>query len=192
MSQRGMTLLETLVALVILSLAIAAALTMARTARTLYAAAERRQQTVDIAFAESFLRDQIEGIAPAVVNAADGSPVIAFQGAPHEMRFIAAKLSAAETPAPQHTIFSINGGVLSMNRAPVSRPEADHSRILAAYPFPVAFKYAAFGANGVMTRDDFWAGKASLPTAIILQRESDDASEAPILLVASPALIALR
>lgn len=191
-SQRGVTLLETLVALVILSLAIGAAINMARTARTLYAAAERRQQAVDIAFAESFLRDQIEGIAPVVVNAADGSPTMDFDGAPHEMRFIASKASAAESPAQQITTFSINGGILSMRRAPVHSPQSGQSRTLATYPFPVAFKYAAVGVNGDMSREDFWSAKPQLPAVIILQRESEEPVPATLLVVASPALIANR
>jgi hypothetical protein len=187
-----MTLLETLVALVILSLAIGAALNMTRTARTLYAAAERRQQAVEIAFSEAFLRDQLEGIAPVVVNAGDGSPVMDFNGAPYKISFIASKLTAAEAPAPQLTTISINGGVLSMRRAPVHSPQSGQSRILATYPFRVAFRYAEFGVNGGMAREDSWNARTGLPAAIILQRESADPAQETILVVASPALIASR
>lgn len=188
-SQRGMTLLETLVALVILSIAIAAAFEMANAARSLYGGAQRRQQLVEAAYAEAFIRDQIEGIAPAVRGSVNGVPIIDFSGEPHEIRFVATSNAAAELPTLQRTRIVFENGDLVLYRAPIRQPEAAQKRILAAYPYEVRFQFGERAGGGVRFTDS-WTDRPKLPDIIKLTAEIQATGEAAPLAIAVPALTA--
>lgn len=187
--QRGMTLLETLVALVILSLAVVAALEMAGAARTLHEGALRRQQLVEAAYAEAFIRDQIEGIAPAVSGSVNGVPMIDFSGGPHEIRFVATSRAAAELPALQRTRIVFENGDLVLYRAPALQPEASQRRVLATYPYAIRFQFGENGGGGVRFADS-WTSRAKLPDIIKLTAENETAGDIAPLAIAVPALTA--
>lgn len=188
--QRGMTLLETLVALVILSLAVGAALGMLNTAKSLYTGAQRRQQLVEVAFAESFIRDQIEGIAPAVKEAINGAPVIDFSATRHEIRFIASSLVAAELPTLQQTRIVIENGELILYRAPIRQPEAVQRRVLASYPLAVEFRFGEIAKGGGVHYVKVWIGKSKLPDIVLLTAEGKLTGDSTLPVVAAPALSA--
>lgn len=187
--QRGMTLLETLIALVILSLAIAAALEMAGAARTLYGGALRRQQLVEAAFAEAFIRDQIEGIAPAVSGSVNGVPMIDFSGGPNEIRFVATSRAAAEFPTLQRTRIVLEKGDLVLYRAPARQPEASQRRILASYPDEARFQFGESVGDGVRFTDS-WTNRTKLPDIIRLTAENEATGDVAPLAIAVPALTA--
>ena len=120
-AQSGVTLLETLIALIILSLAIVAAISMTRGARALNAAAQKRQQNIENAYAESFLGAQFESIAPTVREVVNGVPILDFSGTASEMHFVSASRSDAELPVLQRTAILINGGKLAISRQVIGR-----------------------------------------------------------------------
>lgn len=188
-SQRGMTLLETLIALVILSLAIVAALEMAGGARTLYSGAQRRQQLVEAAFAQAFIREQIEGIAPAVRGSVNGVPIVDFSGQPQEIRFVATSHAEAELPTLQRTRIVFESGELVLYRTPTQQPEAVQQRILATYPYEVRFQFGESSGGGVRFTDS-WTDRSKLPDIIKLIAENEAAGDVTPLAIAVPALTA--
>jgi prepilin-type N-terminal cleavage/methylation domain-containing protein len=188
--QRGVTLLETLVALVILSLAVGAALGMLNTTKSLYAGAQRRQQLVEVAIAESFIRDQIEGIAPAVKESINGVPVIDFSGTRHEIRFIASSLVAAELPTLQQTRIIIENGELILYRAPVRQPEAVQRRVLASYPLAIEFRFGETAEGDGVRYVEAWVDKSKLPDIVLLTTEGGLTGDSSLLAIAAPALSA--
>lgn len=183
-----MTLLETLIALIILSLAIVAAISMTNAARVLNAAAQKRQQNIENAYAESFLTAQFENIAPAVREIINGVPILDFYGSANEMRFVSAAQSEAELPALQRTAIRTSGGNLEISRSPVTLGAKTSVRELMAAPGTLKFQYGERTADGQIVLHDSWVDRAQLPALIVMARETTAPEHSQMLLAAVPML----
>jgi len=187
-SQSGVTLLETLIALVILSLAIAATIAMTNTARLLNTAAQKRQRIVESAFGEAFLRAQLESIAPAVRETVNGAPIMDFYGAPSEIRFISSSIMQAELPMLQRTGLAISDGKLIMRRGPAKIAGEVASRALVTLPGPAKFQYGEIGVDGQLRFSDRWIDRERLPDVIALTGNAGPDNRSMPILAAEPAL----
>ena len=176
-AQSGMTLLETLIALVILSLAIVAAISMTGAARILNGAAQKRQQNIENAYAESFLGAQFENIAPAVREIINGVPILDFSGTASEMRFISASRSDAELPVLQRTAIRINGGELVLIRDPLNIDGKSSSRALMSTAGMLKFQYGERKPDRRIAFSDTWTSRDRLPDIIVLWNEIDPAQK---------------
>lgn len=187
-SQRGMTLIETLVAMVILSMAVVAAISLTRTAEKLNAAAQRRQQQADDAFGRAFVRAQIEGIAPVVVVDGSGTPSVKFNGSANEIDFYATCLTTAELPALHHaSIRIVDGAVFLVNDADRETPETP-SRRLFALEGDGAFRFGEISSDGTLVIHDDWVNRRRLPDIVMLQQKRSATNAAETILSAAPRL----
>ena len=186
-SQRGMTLLETLIALVILAGAMTAALAIARTAERLNSAALRRQQYVDNAFGGSYLRALLEGAAPVVRETASGSPILDFSGGPQEISFHSTFFAEAERPRFEQARLSIVEGAVLLSRGAKADGEQT-PRVLMVLDGPARFRYGATSAEGRLHFVDDWSNRSTLPDAIVVEKSVDAESATHVALVAAPML----
>lgn len=187
-AQNGMTLLETLIALVILSLAILAAISMTSSARVLNAAAQKRQQNIENAYALSFLTAQFENIAPAVREIRNGVPILDFSGSPSEMRFVSASRSEAETPALQRTAIRTADGKLVIGRNPLTADARASERELMTTPGKLKFRYGDRSADGRIVLHENWTDRDRLPVLIVMTSETTAPEHSQMLLAAVPML----
>ena len=187
-AQSGVTLLETLIALIILSLAIVAAISMTRGARALNAAAQKRQQNIENAYAESFLGAQFESIAPTVREVVNGVPILDFSGTASEMHFVSASRSDAELPVLQRTAILINGGKLAISRSPLGADSKAATRELMASGGTLKFHYGGKNADRRTVFSDVWEGRDRLPDIILLTEESAGPEQSRLILATIPML----
>jgi len=187
-AQSGMTLLETLIALVILSLAIIAAMSMTSSARVLNAAAQKRQQNIENAYALSFLTAQFENIAPAVREIRNGVPILDFYGSQSEMRFVSASRSEAETPALQRTAIRTADGKLVIGRNPLTADSRASERELLTTSGKLKFQYGDRDADGRIVFYDSWVDRDRHPALIVVTIESAAPGDSQTLLAAVPML----
>lgn len=183
-----MTLLETLIALVILSLAIVAAISMTSAAQALNAAAQKRQQNIENAYAESFLRAQIESMAPAVREIADGVPILDFSGTASGMRFVSASSSDAELPVLQRTVIELDGGKLVINRSPINAEGKVSTRELMSFAGKLKFQFGEEKSDRRIAYGSDWTDRDRLPDIIVLTTESNAPEQSRLILAAVPML----
>lgn len=186
-TQRGMTLLETLIALVILAGAITTALAIVRTAERLNAAGLRRQQNVDNAFGESYLRALFEGMAPVVSHAVDGAPILDFAGDASGLEFYSTHFADAERPHLNKTHIRIVDGAVLLSRERDS-DAAQNSRVLMILDASARLRYGEVIADGRLQFRDDWTGKSKLPDVIVIEDSGEDAVRPQLKVVAKPAL----
>ncbi len=187
-AQSGMTLLETLIALIILSLAIVAAISMTGSAQLLNAAAQKRQQNIENAYAESFLIAQLENIAPTVREIVNGVPILDFSGSLNELNFVSASRSESELPVLQTTAIQISGGKLVLSRRPLQATGKTTSRELMSLAGTLKFHYGERKPDGGLAFSDNWTGRDRLPDIIVLSTESTTSEESRLILAAVPML----
>ncbi len=186
--QRGLTLLETLVALVILAGAFTAALAMTRTADRLNAAAQRRQTLVDNAYGISRLRSLFEEVAPVVRAAPNGVPILDFSGTATEVSFFSAHLAAAERAPIERTTVRIADGAItiSSDHTPLGDPSA--SRALAILDRAIRFQFGEIGADGTLVFKDEWGDRPDLPALIMIAPATAPGAPQSPILAATPRL----
>lgn len=186
--QRGLTLLETLVALVILAGSFTAALAMTRTADRLNAAAQRRQALVDNAYGFSRLHALLEAAAPIVRHARNGVPILDFAGDSTEVTFFSTHLAAAEKAPIERMTVRIVDGAITISRDGDTANDSSVPRTLARLDRAARFQFAEIGTNGELVFKDEWEDRPDLPVVIIVTSVTDsDVSLAPFL-AATPRL----
>ncbi len=182
--QRGLTLLETLVALVILAGAFAAALAMMRTADRLTASAQHRQALVDNAYGLSYVRALVEGAAPVVQSAQGGVPILDFSGAPDALSFFSAHFAAADRPPLKRTTLRIVDGEIQLLRAGDAAPP----RTLAKLDRASRFLFGEIGPDGALAFRDDWTGRTKLPVVVIIAQKDGSADAQQPMIAAFPRL----
>lgn len=187
--QRGFTLIETLISLIILAGALSAALAMIRTAESLNAAAQRRQQFVDNAYGESYLRALLVGAAPVIVKSASGAPVVDFRGTPDEITFYSTYFVAAEAPVLRKRRLTVKDGAIFISASIDGPEEGLEARKLVDLDGPAEFRFGAGGTEGLQFRDS-WIGENRLPAVIVVTRTTDTGAIMPPVVAAAPILSA--
>lgn len=187
--QRGMTLLETLIALIILAGALTAALAISRTAERLNSAGLRRQQSVDSAFGEAYLRALLEGAAPVIRETVGGAPILDFSGGPDEIAFYSSHFAEAETPHLARIRLHIVDGAVLLSRDAEADGEQEQRTLMIFEP-PLRFRYGlASMEGGVQFRTD-WINQTVFPSVIVIERPAKDESAPHPEFVATPFLSA--
>lgn len=169
-AQLGLTLVELLVSIAIISVMMVIGLGLTGAATRAYAAAERRQAILDLVAASQFLKSQIEGAAPVVAGFDSGRPIIYFEGGAHALEFVSAEPAQAELPVLQSTRIYLDGENLVLARAPLSNKGRSERRILASGVTDLRLGYAGVRGGGELASE--WSGRSEFPALVVIEADT--------------------
>lgn len=167
--QSGVTLIELLVALAIISVMTVAGLGLTQAARYAFAGAERRQSVLDSIAARRFLAAQIESASPVVASVDSGRPLIFFGGDEQSLDFVSAEPVQAELPSLQRTRLYLEGKDLVLERFPLDGSGGVERRIIASGIERLRLSYTATASDGAFVAG--WRGRSEFPSLVTITAE---------------------
>lgn len=165
-AQKGMTLIETLVGLVILALLAVISLQIVTSSDRVFQQAQRQENFVDSVSVRSFILNQIESAAPYAERVIDGKPIIEFAGDDDKIYFVSASPMSAESPVEQATRLFLDGGDLLMERTPMVAGAASIRRVLMRDVASLRLAYGASDGRGVISFSNQWLEQSKLPDIV--------------------------
>lgn len=188
--QAGLTLLEMLVGLVIISMLAMLAFQTLRSSQLMLNQAARRQSDSDERAAVAFIRDQIESAAPVVARVDAGRAIVAFTGDDDSIEFVSAAPLAAEEPQFQRMRLFLEDSALVMERAPLQSAGEPRRRLLLNRVAALTIEYGYVNGDSLLQFDRAWRDRSEAPKIIRFTYNHIGRDDA-IVFLASPKISAV-
>lgn len=187
-SQSGMTLVETLVGLVILTLMAVLSLQLIDASNRTFDQGERMNDMSSRTAAIEFVRTQLESAAPQVERIEGGAPILLFRGERDSIVFVSSEPMMAETQCQQLTKLSVESSDLIVERTPLCGERASQRRILIHGVTRLEIAYSGEGGPAELNS---WKERSALPGLITLTVTGADwGRRATVQIVVRPAISA--